>query len=127
MTQNPKGVTMFFPADQWIAASIVGLMFGLASYAGMHWRDRKALAAASEGHAAAELAQRHEAVRAAEAEFQETYAEHVPVAGIADYWDREDLITIFFEERVVEVGVDRPWALRPVPVTPRRTPALTVH
>jgi hypothetical protein len=113
--------------DQLIPVIIVGLTIGLVFYAGMQWRDKNVDEVASPDGSTAELAQPGEALRASEVEFQVAYAESSSVEGIADYWDREDLITLFFQERAVEAGVDRPWALRPVLVTPKRVPAFNVH
>jgi hypothetical protein len=118
---------VFHTLDEGSAASIVGLTIGLVFYAGMQWRDKNADEVASEDGATAELAQPGEVLRASEMEFQVAYADNASVEGIADYWDREDLISLFFEERAVEAGVDRPWALRPVLVTAKRAPALNMH
>lgn len=127
MTQNRRGITVFLTIDLLIPASIVGLTIALVFHAGMQWRDQNADEVASEDGATAELAQPGEALNVSEVEVEVAYAESSSVEGIADYWDREDLITLFFQERAVEAGVDRPWALRPVLATPKRAPALNVH
>jgi hypothetical protein len=110
-----------------IAASIVGLTLGLICYAGMLWWDRKNEEEARQDREVFEELMRRKVVRAAEADFQTAYVEHYPVEGIADYWDRDDLITVFFEERVVQAGVDRPWAPRMTAARGKRAASIPVH
>lgn len=102
---------MFTTPDQTAAASILGLMVGLASYAVMQWRDARK-AEAESYQQVTEISKARPAASTQELDARPTYAEAVPMDNIADYWDREDLITLLFEERALQAGVDRPWSVR---------------
>lgn len=60
---------------------------------------------------AVDEAARLAAYRAAELEFQ-AQVEQYRVEGVADYWDREDLIALFLEAQVRSSLLDRPTSRR---------------
>lgn len=118
---------MFTTPEQAAAASVIGLMVGLASYAVMQWRDARKAEAESYRQQVAEMSKARAADKALEVESRPAHVESVPADNIADYWDREDLITLLFEERVIQAGVDRPWAPRLIAARTRRLAPEQVH
>ena len=118
---------MFTTPEQAAVASIIGLMVGLASYAVMQWRDARRAEAESYRQQVAEMANAWGGARERGLDSRPAQAESAPADNIADYWDREDLITLLFEERVVQAGVDRPWAPRLIAARTRRMTPEQVH
>lgn len=118
---------MFSTPDQAAAASILGLMVGLASYAVMQWRDARTTEAESYQEQVAEMSKARAAARTQKLDSRPSGAESVPTDNSADYWDRDDLITLLFEEREIQAGVDRPWAPRLIVARTTRMAAEQVH
>lgn len=118
---------MFATPDQAAVSSILGLMAGLASYAVLQWRDARKAEAESYQQQVAEMSKARVASRALELDSRRGHLESVPADNIADYWDREDLITVLFEERGIQVGVDRPWAPRLIAARTKRLAPEQVH
>ena len=117
---------MFLTIDQLAAASVVGLTVGLGCYAALRWRDAKREEAATYLRQVTEMAKAREIAKATVREVPPTHVESAPES-VADYWDREDLITLLFEERVIRAGVDRPWAPRVNVARSKRAMSGPVH
>lgn len=117
---------MFLAIDQLAAASVVGLTVGFGCYAALRLRDAKREEAATYRRQVTEMSKAREIAKAAVPEVPATDVESVPES-VADYWDREDLITLLFEERVIKPGVDRPWAPRLIAARSKRGMSGPVH
>lgn len=117
---------MFLTVDQLAVASVVGLTVGFGCYAALRWRDAKREEAAMYHRQVTEMAKAREIAKAAVHEVPPTPVERAPES-VADYWDREDLITLLFEERVIRAGVDRPWAPRQNAPPSKRAMSGPVH
>ncbi len=101
-------------------------MVGLASYAVMQWRDARR-AEAESYQEVTEMSKARPAAITQELDSRPTPAESAPMDNIADYWDRDDLITLLFEAREIQAGVDRPWAPRLMVARTRRLAPEQVH
>lgn len=121
-----EGSVVFPAIDQLAAASVVGLTVGFGCYAALRWRDAKREEAAAYRRQVTEMSKAREIAKAAVPEVPATDVESVPES-VADYWDREDLITLLFEERVIKPGVDRPWAPRLIAARSKREMSGPVH
>lgn len=81
--------------EQWTAVTNVLLTIGLLLFAGMQWWvTKRSEAARRRERAADEQARDREADRALDAAFQLVWAEHFRLDGLADQWDREDLVVL---------------------------------